>query len=252
MKDTVTVIGIDVAAARPSTAVAVRAGRAAQVVEWMEADHRRPDQVAAMMAWIERHAPAVVAIDAPQDFKRSGRRALGSRAPAGATAPAAPSSRACDRELLARHISLYPVPSKEAVAAGDARLPDWMRAGFDYFRRLRRAGFEIPDNAVMPGMLGGPPAVIEVYPYGAFAALLGGLPPNKATRAGQRVRVVTLRRAGIEWDEYFDHDSLDALAAALTALRFQQGRATPLGDPREGLIWLPVPPAEVRATYTTL
>ena len=258
MTDATVVIGIDVAAARPSTAVAVRTSRAATVLEWMEADHRRPDQVDAMMAWIERHGPAVVAVDAPQDFKRSGRRKTGPSKAETATAPrapssspASPSSRACDRELLARHIRLYPVPSKAAVAAGEARLPDWMGAGFDYFRRLRRAGFEIPDDAVMPGMLGGPPAVIEVYPYGTFAALLGGLPPSKTTRAGLRLRVVTLRRAGLEWDEYFDHDSLDALAAALTAWRFQQGRATPLGDPREGLIWLPVSRAEVRDTYTT-
>jgi predicted nuclease with RNAse H fold len=104
----------------------------------------------------------------------------------------------------------------------------------------------------MPGMLGGAPAVIEVYPYGAFVAMLGALPPNKTTRAGQRLRVVTLRRAGLEWDEYFDHDSLDALAAAVTAWRFQQGRATPLGDPREGLIWLPVPRAELRDTYAPI
>ncbi len=71
-----------------------------------------------------------------------------------------------------------------------------MRAGFDYFRRLRRAGFEIPDDAVMPGMLGGPPAVIEVYPYGAFAALLGGLPPNKtiAVRAAPAGRHAAARR----------------------------------------------------------
>jgi len=75
MKDAVTVIGIDVAAVRPSTAVALRVGRTAQVVEWMEADHRHPDQVAAMMAWIGRRAPAVVAIDAPQGFKRAFRRA---------------------------------------------------------------------------------------------------------------------------------------------------------------------------------
>ena len=68
------------------------AGTSATVLEWMEADHRRPDQVAAMMAWIERHAPAVVAVDAPQDYKRSGRRAAGSRSPSVATAPAAPSS----------------------------------------------------------------------------------------------------------------------------------------------------------------
>ena len=263
MTDASVVIGIDVAAARPSTAVALRTshatargGRAgagsAAVLEWMEADHRRPDQVAAMMAWIERHAPAVVAIDAPQDFKRSGRRAAGSRSPNAATAPAPPPQRACDRELLARRIRPYPVPPKPAVTAGEARLPDRMRAGFDYFRRLRRAGFEVPDDAVMPGMLGGAPAAIEVYSNGTFAALLGSLPPNKTSRSGQRLRVVTLRRAGLEWDEYFDHDSLDALAAALTAWRFQQGRATPLGDAREGLIWLPVPRAEVRATYTAV
>ena len=232
---------------RPSTAVALRVGRSAQVVEWMEADHRHPDQVAAMMAWITRHAPAVIAIDAPQGFRRAPRR----RAP-GTTTPAASSSRACDRELLARRVSLYPVPSRAAVASGESRLPDWMGAGFDYFHRLRLAGFEIPDEAVMPGMLGGPAAVIEVYPYGAFVALLGGLPPKKTTRAGQRIRVLTLRRAGLDWDEYFDHDSLDALAAALTAWRFVQGRATPLGDPREGLVWLPVPRAEVRDTYTPL
>ena len=91
-----------------------------------------------------------------------------------------------------------------------------------------------------------------MYPYGAFTSLLGGLPPNKTTRAGQRLRVVTLRRAGLEWDEYFDHDSLDALAAALTAARFQQGLATPFGDPREGLIWLPVPSGDVRDSYKPL
>ena len=75
MKDAVTIIGIDVAAVRPSTAVAVRTGRTGQAIEWMEADHRQPDQVAALMAWIERHAPTVVAIDAPQDYKRPARRA---------------------------------------------------------------------------------------------------------------------------------------------------------------------------------
>jgi predicted nuclease with RNAse H fold len=265
MTDTTVVIGIDVAAARPSTAVAVRVGRGragadvtGTVLEWMEADHRQPDQVAALMAWVVRHAPAVVAIDAPQDYKKPRRRAAGSRtpgaaqAPAASAAPAAPAQRVCDSEFLARRIRPYPVPSREAVASGDARLPEWMAAGFDYFRRLRRAGFEVPEQAVMPGMLGGPPALVEVYSCGAFAALLGGLPPNKTSRAGQRLRVVTLRRAGMEWDEYFDHDSLDALAAALTASRFQQGRAAPFGDPREGLIWLPVPSGDVRDSYRPL
>ena len=111
MSDPDLVIGIDVAAARPSTAVAVRTGRAAArggrggaaapatVIEWMEADHRDPDQVAALMAWIERHEPAVVAIDAPQDYRRQGRHA-----------GPVPPQRACDRELMARRIRLYRCP----------------------------------------------------------------------------------------------------------------------------------------------
>ncbi len=49
-----------------------------------------------------------------------------------------------------------------------------------------------------------------------------------------------------------DHDSLDAVAAALTAWRFVQGSATPLRGPREGPIWLPVPQVEVRDTYAPI
>jgi predicted nuclease with RNAse H fold len=206
----------------------------------MEADQRRRGEVDALFAWIERHAPAVVAVDAPQAYRRPGPR------------PTAAQQRACDRALMARRISLYPVPTRAAVEGGAARLPDWMKAGFDHFRRLRRAGFEVPGDAVMPGALGAPPAALEVYPYGAFATLLGALPPSKATRAGLRLRIVTLRRAGLEWDEYYDHDSLDALVAALTALRFRQGLATPVGEAREGLIWLPVPRAELRDSYAPL
>jgi hypothetical protein len=56
----------------------------------------------------------------------------------------------------------------------------------------------------------------------------------------------------VAWDEYYDHDSLDALAAALTAWRFVQGRAAPFGDDRDGYIWLPVPSGEVLASYGRL
>ena len=66
------------------------------------------------------------------------------------------------------------------------------------------------------------------------------------------MRVAALRAAGVVWDEYFDHDSLDALAAALTAWRFVQGRATPVGDERDGFIWLPVTAHEVLPSYARL
>jgi hypothetical protein len=40
--------------------------------------------------------------------------------------------------------------------------------------------------------------------------------------------------------------------AAFTARRFLQGLASPLGDARDGLIWLPVPEHDVLASYEPL
>jgi predicted nuclease with RNAse H fold len=91
-----------------------------------------------------------------------------------------------------------------------------------------------------------------VYPYAGFVTLLGGTPPPKSTREGLRLRVITLRRLGLQWDDYYDHDSLDALMAAFTAWRFVQGRSTPLGDGRDGSIWLPVTAHELRDKYAPL
>ena len=91
-----------------------------------------------------------------------------------------------------------------------------------------------------------------MYPHAGFVTLLGGTPPPKSTREGLRLRVLTLRRLGLQWDDYYDHDSLDALMAAFTAWRFVQGLATPLGDGRDWSIWLPVTAHELRDKYAPL
>lgn len=232
------VVGVDIAASRPCVAVAVRCGRTLEVLAWREADEREPGDRARLLAWLEEFGPAAVGVDAPQRPRR-------------ARGEAATRPRACDAELAHRRISIYQVPTR-AVAEGADGLYTWMETGWSYFRELGRRGFEPPAPGVMPGLLGQEPAALEVYPHGAFATLLGGTPPPKSSRAGLRVRVLTLRAAGMVWDEYFDHDSLDALAAALTAWRFLQGRATPLGDDRDGYIWVPVPPGDVLSSYGRL
>ncbi len=234
--DPTLVVGLDVAAPRACTAVAVRDGRAVTEADWMETSN-----AADMIAWIVSVAPAAVGIDAPQSWNR---RLLlpDSR------------SRVCDHELLRRRISLYQVPARTDVESGAAELPAWMEAGFGFFRSLTRAsrGFEKAREGALPGAFGQPPAVLEVYPYATFATLLVGLPERKTSRRGVHRRVACLRREGLRWEDYYDHDSLDALAAALTALRFVQGRVCAVGDPREGLIWLPVPPGELRDAYEPL
>jgi predicted nuclease with RNAse H fold len=232
------VVGIDIAASRPSVAVAVRCGRALEVEGWRDSDEHITGDRARLLDWLTGLGAVAVGVDAPQRPRRA--------RPGGATG-----SRACDAALARRRIPIYQVPTR-AAARATAGPYAWMETGWDYFRELGRRGFEPPAPGTMPAALGQPPAALEVYPYATFATLLAGTPPAKSTRAGLRVRIATLRAAGVVWDEYFDHDSLDALAAALTAWRFVQGLATPLGDERDGFIWLPVTTHELRPAYARL
>jgi predicted nuclease with RNAse H fold len=232
------VVGIDIAASRPCVAVAVRCGRTLEVVSWREADEHEAGDRQRLIEWLDELGTVAVGVDAPQ----RPRRARG----AAATRP-----RACDAALAHRRISIYQVPTRAVAQEADG-LYTWMENGWEYFRELGRRGFEPPAPGDLTGMLGQAPAALEVYPHATFATLLGGTPPAKSTRAGLRVRVATLRAAGLVWDEYYDHDSLDALAAALTAWRFVQGVATPLGDDRDGYIWVPVSAHDVLESYGRL
>jgi predicted nuclease with RNAse H fold len=232
------VVGIDIAASRPCVAVALRCGRTLEVEGWHESDEALPGDRGRLLDWIEALAPLAVGIDAPQRPRRA--RAAGASRP-----------RPCDADLAGRRISIYQVPTRRDAEAAAPRY-SWMETGWRYFTELGRRGFEPPAPGALPAALGQAPAALEVYPYAAFVTLLGGTPPPKSARAGLHVRVAALRAAGVVWDDYFDHDSLDALAAALTAWRFVQGVATPVGDERDGFIWLPVPSHELRSTYGRL
>jgi len=271
------VVGVDVAAARPCVAVALRpsaAGGRLEAVAWLEtraardpgearrpvrtkpdglgaAPRRRSAAAAAreIAEWLEglSSPPAAVAVDAPQGFNR---RLLAR------SKDQASRSRVCDWELLHRRIGIYQVPSRAEVDEDPRRLPAWMGVGLDIYAQLKRRGYEVPADGALPGAFGRPPALIEVYPYAAFAALLGDRLTRKTTREGLRLRIATLRGEGVVWDrgrgeEYYDHDSLDALAAALTAWRYFQGAAYGVGNAREGLIWLPVSRERFESAFPT-
>lgn len=146
------VVGIDVAARRPSVAVSLTCGRSAVVDGWFEADAGRREGMQALLDWVVSRAPAAVAVDAPQGFNK---RLLQES-----------TLRVCDWELRRRGLPLYQVPRR------GAEVPGWMQTGFALFRGLARRGFERPREDGLAAAFGAAPVSLEVYPYASFAALL--------------------------------------------------------------------------------
>jgi hypothetical protein len=235
--DPLFVAGIDVAASRPSVAVVLRGDRRGlEAVAWRESDEREPGDRERLFGWLDGLGPAAVAVAAAQRPRR-----------AVAGAPV----RSADRELLRRRIAVTAVPTR-AQAEAHGRRGAHILVGWEYYRELRRRGYETLSSGAMPGALGQAPAVLEAYPHAGFVTLLGGTPPPKSSREGLHLRLLVLRRVGLHWEEYFDAASLDALMAAFVAWRALQGLAVPVGDERDGCVWLPVTAHELRDSYPRL
>lgn len=103
----------------------------------------------------------------------------------------------------------------------------WIDVGIRLFSALRAEGHQ----------------PLEAFPHAAFRVLnLRRRPPSKRTLAGLEARVALLRGAGLTalGLDAWDHDALDAAAAALVALRHTQGRAVAATCGHDGsAIWLP-------------
>jgi predicted nuclease with RNAse H fold len=165
-----------------------------------------------LAALIRRLAPDVVAIDAPPAWATTG------------------SSRLTERILLELNIHSFNTP-----AARNGRghgFYEWMEVGFRVFRAAARAGF--------PRYGAGEPSgtALEVFPHASAAVLAGGLPPKGVPKRAWRVRL--LRAQGVRTDDLRSADLVDAGLCALTGLLALQGKHVALGDPREGVIVLPV------------
>lgn len=207
------VVGIDVASARPCTCVLVAGGA---VQEWL--DTRNLDQ---MGSWILHHRPDVVAVGAPSGLSKG----LLLEPESGEKPSAA---RKCDHELRQRGIPLYEVPRE------GAQVDDWMQVGLHIYKRLADIGYRLPREA------GAAPCAIEVYPQASFVTLLGAMPAKKWGALGQAQRLGLLKRNGLSWRDRLDQEALDALVAALTAMRFLEGQVSAVGDVEEALVWVPV------------
>jgi predicted nuclease with RNAse H fold len=189
---------------------------------------------------------AVVAVDAP-----SGRRldllAAGSPLRAALDLPDGryERSRVCDALLYRRRLPLYPVPAaNQALEAWEG----WMEVGFQLFDALDGLGLYRPDSEALEAPVGSSAVrfgrLCETYPDAVFCALLGHRPSPKRTPWGLQQRIAALRMRGVVDDDgglwHRTLDELDACAAAYAARALAEGGGSGVGDPREGVIVLPV------------
>jgi predicted RNase H-like nuclease len=156
--------------------------------------------------------PDVVAIDAPPSWAQSGR------------------SRLTERMLAEFNIRTFATPSR-AHGKGNP-FYDWIEVGFRVFRAAAAAGF--------PRYAAGNPhgTAMEVFPHASATVLRGSLRPRIIGKRAWRQGVLLAQ--GVRTDQLTSPDLVDAGLCALTGLLALQGKHFAPGDPKEGVIVLPV------------
>jgi predicted RNase H-like nuclease len=167
------------------------------------------EQVASSIGELD---PDVIAIDSPPSWARDGR------------------SRLTERVLGEFNIRTFATPSR-ARGKGNP-FYDWMEVGFRVFRAAARAGF--------PRYAAGDPqgTAMEVFPHASATVLRGFLRPKGIGKKAWREGILVAQ--GVRTDTLTSSDLIDAGLCALSGLLALQGKRFAPGDPREGVIVLPV------------
>jgi hypothetical protein len=154
--------------------------------------------------------------------------------------------RVCDALLFRRRLPLYPVPAANQALAAWER---WIGLGFELFAALAALRLFRPESGgALQGRIGLGDLrfgrLCETYPDAVFCSMIGHRPAPKRTPWGLQERINALRERGIvDPDGGLWHrtlDELDACAAAYAAYTLANGGGSWVGDPREGVIVLPV------------
>ena len=145
-----------------------------------------------------------------------------------------------------------------ATASKESQCPDGVRAGFAFFRKMSRLGFEAYPGDDVPHQW------LETNAFACFCVLLGAPPLARLTLEGRLQRELLLYELGLRiqdpmifFEEITRHKllngllpmelvhtapQLDAMMAAYTAWQVMQKPAevVRLGHPLEGFVTLPV------------
>jgi len=219
-------------------------------------------QIAEVLAFAGGQQRAFVGINAPQQpnqglmSEREVRQLLDPPPRAGRWT----GFRVAEYELHKRGISI------PRTSANEAECSRWVQMGFNLFQGLKRLGY-----VAYPGGEESTHQFLEIYPHGAYTALLGLIPFPKHTLEGriQRQLVLYLNQIHVQnpmqifeeitrhrilqgvlpLEGLHSHPELDAMVAAFTAwlAATKPETITLVGRAEEGQIALPA--AELKAHY---
>jgi len=175
-----------------------------------------------LLAWIAGYPAALIAVDAPLSLPLG----LCCLEPSCRCRPGGPGAgRSCERALSRLGLGCYYTTKRSIIKA------------LVYRAIALKAALEAAGHTV-----------IEVYPHASRVRLLGRL-PKKTTLAGRRATQRGLQPlvAGLPSPDemLLDHDTLDAVLAAYTGWLCGRGQTVPLGDPAEGLLYIPAQQASL-------
>lgn len=168
--------------------------------------------VANVSGLISEMQPDVVAIDSPPSWAKAGR------------------SRLTERTLAEFNIRTFATPSRARGKGNPFYL--WMEVGFRVFRAAARAGFARYAAGDPRG------TAMEVFPHATATVLRGFLRPKSIAKRAWREGILVAQ--GVQTVRLTSPDQVDAGLCALTGLLALQGKRFAPGDPREGVIVLPV------------
>lgn len=195
-----------------------------------------------MSELIERNisvSPEIIGVDAPMGLNIGLMDDEQYRKKLGLKSDKHRNKKVSEYELTKRGIFLYPSPKSMDEITG---WKSWMGTGFQLYEELKKLGYWAVNTKKSPEKV-----MVEVFPHASFTTLAGRLLENKSTVTGMKERIQILEKIGISGireymtgSKHIIGDRLDALAAAYTAFSVWNGNASLIGEPKEGIIALPV------------
>lgn len=174
--------------------------------------------------WCKEIGAAVVAVDAPISWSKTGR------------------ARSAERALMQQRIWCFSTPTEKTAKSHPTNHFGWMLQGAKLYHALDKSFARFDGSNE-----GARPICLETFPHAIACALNGEPMPAKGKR---KVRRALLAKAEVCCDSLTNIDFIDAALCALAAEHFARRRYTRHGDASEGCIVVPCDQAIALASTT--